>query len=138
MSVELRDAAAQLAAYLTFTVPDGEFTAVIRPNGCGRSTLLEALARVLRPDAGRVLLDGADVRSLRPKAFARQVASLPQHPIAPESLRVRDLVARGRHPYHSLLRQWLPGDAAVVEEAMAATGVDGLGDRLLTDLSGGQ
>nr|WP_269326807.1 ABC transporter ATP-binding protein [Kineosporia mesophila] len=127
-----------VASGLDFVVPEGEFTAVIGPNGCGKSTLLKALARVLRPSAGRVLLDGDDLRSLRPPAVARRVASLPQHPIAPESLRVRDLVARGRHPYHSLWRQWLPGDAAIVDAAMVATGITDLADRLLTDLSGGQ
>ncbi|GLY19921.1 ABC transporter [Kineosporia sp. NBRC 101677] len=123
---------------LTLAVPEGEFTAVIGPNGCGKSTVLKALARTLRPTSGRVELDGHELRSLRPKAVARRVAALPQHPIAPESLRVRDLVARGRHPYHSLLRQWLPGDADIVSDAMAATGVTAYADRLLTDLSGGQ
>jgi iron complex transport system ATP-binding protein len=123
---------------LTFVVPEGEFTAIIGPNGCGKSTLLKALARTLRPMSGAVLVDGADVRGLRPKAVARRVAALPQHPVAPESLRVRDLVARGRHPYHSLLRQWLPGDAEAVDAAMAATGVSAYADRLLTELSGGQ
>lgn len=123
---------------LDFTVPEGEFTAIVGPNGCGKSTLLKALARTLRPMAGQVLLDGSEVRTLRPKAAARRIAALPQHPVAPESLRVRDLVARGRHPYHSLLRQWLPGDAEVVDAAMAATGVVDQADRLLTELSGGQ
>lgn len=123
---------------LTFSVPDGEFTAIIGPNGCGKSTLLKALARTLTPLSGQVLLDGTDVRKIRPKAAARRVAALPQHPVAPESLRVRDLVARGRHPYHSLLRHWLPGDAEIVAEAMAATGVNDQAHRLLTELSGGQ
>lgn len=123
---------------LTFTVPEGEFTAIIGPNGCGKSTLLKSLARTLQPLAGTVTLDGSDIRTLRPKAVARRIAALPQHPVAPESLRVRDLVARGRHPYHSLLRQWLPGDAGIVDASMAATGVAEHGDRLLTELSGGQ
>ncbi|MFJ8580992.1 ABC transporter ATP-binding protein [Micromonospora sp. NPDC093277] len=123
---------------LTFHVPDGEFTAIIGPNGCGKSTLLKALGRTLRPSSGRVLLDGGDIRAMRPKQIARRVAALPQHPIAPESLRVRDLVARGRHPYHSVLRQWMPGDAEIVDSAMAATGVTDYADQLLTELSGGQ
>ncbi|MBT0772525.1 ABC transporter ATP-binding protein [Kineosporia sp. J2-2] len=127
-----------VAPDLRFTVPEGEFTAVIGPNGCGKSTLLKALARTLKPLAGQIILDGEPLRSRRPRATARRIASLPQHPVAPESLRVRDLVARGRHPYHSLLRQWLPGDAELVDDAMAATGVTELADRLLTDLSGGQ
>ncbi|OUZ12508.1 hypothetical protein BHE97_02040 [Aeromicrobium sp. PE09-221] len=123
---------------LNFSVREGEFTAIIGPNGCGKSTLLKALARTLKPLAGKVIVDGVDVRTLRPKAVARRIAALPQHPVAPESLRVRDLVARGRHPYHSLLRQWHPGDAEIVDAAMAATGVADYADRLLTELSGGQ
>ncbi|WOF24765.1 ABC transporter ATP-binding protein [Microbacterium betulae] len=123
---------------LSFTVPEGEFTAVIGPNGCGKSTMLKALGRILRPHSGRATLDGADIRSLRARQVARRIASLPQNPAAPDALRVRDLVARGRNPYHSLLRQWLPGDAEVVEEAMTATGVAEHADRLLSELSGGQ
>ena len=123
---------------LDFTVPQGEFTAIIGPNGCGKSTLLKALARTLRPLRGSVTIDGVDVARLRPKQAARRIAALPQHPVAPESLRVRDLVARGRHPYHSLLKQWIPGDTEIVDEAMAATGVSEQAHRLLTELSGGQ
>ncbi len=123
---------------LNLPIPEHEFTAVIGPNGCGKSTVVKALARTLQPMGGEVLLDGAPVDSLRHKAFARRVASLPQHPVAPESLRVRDLVSRGRHPYHSLLRQWLPEDGPIVDTAMASTGVAEHADRLLTDLSGGQ
>ncbi|AQX81073.1 iron-dicitrate transporter ATP-binding subunit [Plantibacter flavus] len=123
---------------LSFSVPEGEFTAIIGPNGCGKSTLLKALARTLRPTTGTVSLDGKDVRTLRPKAIARRIAALPQHPIAPDSLRVRDLVARGRHPYHSILRQWLPGDAEIVDTAMKATGVKDYAEKLITELSGGQ
>lgn len=123
---------------LSFTAPEGEFTAIIGPNGCGKSTLLKALARTLRPQMGAVMLDGVNITTLRPKAVARRIAALPQHPVAPEALRVRDLVARGRHPYHSLLRQWLPGDAEIVDAAMAATGVGEHAGRLLTELSGGQ
>ncbi|QSB06318.1 ABC transporter ATP-binding protein [Natronoglycomyces albus] len=123
---------------LNFTVPQGEFTAVIGPNGCGKSTLLKALARTLRPSCGRLTLDGVNVRAIRPKQLAQRVTALPQHPVAPESMPVWDLVARGRHPYHTLLRQWLPTDADILASAMEATGVTDLADRLLSELSGGQ
>lgn len=123
---------------LSFTVPDGELTAIIGPNGCGKSTLLRALSRTIRPIEGLVTLDGGDVRGFRPKEFARRLALLPQDPVAPDTLRVRDLVGRGRHPYHSILRQWLPGDAEVVDAAMASTGVTELAERFVTELSGGQ
>lgn len=70
--------------------------------------------------------------------MARQVAFLPQSPVAPESVSVRELVARGRYPHQSLLRQWSKADAAAVAEALAATGTTELVDRPVTELSGGQ
>lgn len=123
---------------LSFTVPDGEFTAIIGPNGCGKSTLLRALSRTLRPTSGTLSLDGRPFDSYRPKELARRLALLPQDPIAPDTLKVRDLVARGRHPYHSLLRQWLPGDSEIIDRAMASTGVFDLTDQFVSELSGGQ
>lgn len=123
---------------LTLEIPDGSFTAIIGPNGCGKSTLLKALVRVLRPVSGQVLLDGRPIRSYPGKQIARRLALLPQSPIAPDAIRVADLVRRGRHPYHSLLRQWSPTDQEAVEEAIAVTGIGELNDRPVAELSGGQ
>lgn len=123
---------------LDFDVPEAEFTVIVGPNACGKSTLLRALSRTLRPTAGTVLLDGRPIRSYRSKQIARRLAYLPQSPIAPEAVRVSDLVARGRYPYQSLLRQWSAADARAVAEAMAATGTTDLADRYVVELSGGQ
>lgn len=116
----------------------GEFTAIIGPNGCGKSTVLKALGRTLKPMAGKILLDGEELGNLRAKQVAQRIGILPQHPITPESMRVKDLVARGRHPYHSLFRQWLPGDREIIDEAMQATGIAGMAEDLVVELSGGQ
>jgi iron complex transport system ATP-binding protein len=123
---------------LDFEVPAGVFTAVIGPNGCGKSTMLRTLARTLRPRAGGALLDGRPLERWRSKAVARRIGLLPQDPVVPDAITVRALVARGRHPYHSALRQWLPGDDEVVDAAMAATGVSDLADQAVAELSGGQ
>ncbi|WP_341742310.1 ABC transporter ATP-binding protein [Trueperella pyogenes] len=123
---------------LSFTVPPGEFTAIIGPNGCGKSTLLKALSRTLKPTQGNVTLDGVDLNRISAKAAAQRIAYLPQHPLAPEFLRVRDLVAKGRHPYHSLWQHWLPGDDDVVTRAMEATGVSPYSNQLMTEISWGQ
>lgn len=127
-----------VARDLSIEVPTGGLTAIVGPNGCGKSTLLKALSRTLAPRAGRVLLDGHEIGSYRSKEVARRLALLPQAPVAPDSIRVRDLVGRGRHPYHSLLRQWTPEDAGIVDAALSATGVTGLADRPVAELSGGQ
>lgn len=123
---------------LDLEVDDGGITAIVGPNGCGKSTLLRALGRLLRPRSGSVLLDGKEISSLRTRDVARRLGLLPQSPVAPEGLTVADLVARGRHPHQSWLRQWSGEDEAAVAEALAWTGLGDLADRPLDELSGGQ
>ncbi|MFC7580022.1 ABC transporter ATP-binding protein [Schaalia naturae] len=124
--------------HLDIAVPDHSFTAVIGPNACGKSTLLRALARLLAPERGAVVLDGRDIRDIPSRTVARRLGLLPQTSHSPAGISVRDLVARGRFPHQSLLRQWSPSDDAAVQRAMAATGVADLADRLVDELSGGQ
>lgn len=127
-----------IAEGLTVAVPDQSFTVVVGPNACGKSTLLRALSRTLKPAAGTVLLDGQDIASLPAKQVARTLGLLPQSSIAPDGITVAELVARGRYPHQKLLRQWSPEDERVVTGAMEATGVAQLADRMVDELSGGQ
>jgi iron complex transport system ATP-binding protein len=123
---------------LTLDVPDGLVTTIIGPNGCGKSTLLRTLARLLKPTAGRVRLDGEAIDAVATREVSRRLALLPQSPIAPDGLRVRDLVGRGRHPHQRWFRQWSPTDEDLVEQALRMTDTWELRDRALDQLSGGQ
>ncbi|MFB8138856.1 ABC transporter ATP-binding protein [Streptomyces parvus] len=123
---------------LDVAIPSGVITTIIGPNGCGKSTLLRTLTRLLKPSGGTVVLDGEDIGTLRTKDVAKKLGLLPQAPVAPEGLTVADLVARGRHPHQSWLRQWSSDDADVVRRALAMTGVADLADRTVDSLSGGQ
>jgi ABC-type cobalamin/Fe3+-siderophores transport system ATPase subunit len=123
---------------LNVRIPDGSFTVIVGPNACGKSTLLRALARLVRPRSGQVLLDGKSVASLPAKELARRLGLLPQSSIAPDGITVADLVARGRYPHQKLLRQWSAQDEAAVADAMQATGITPLSGRLVDELSGGQ
>lgn len=123
---------------LDVAIPPGVITTIIGPNGCGKSTLLRTLSRLLKPASGTVVLDGEDIGRLRTRDVAKKLGLLPQAPVAPEGLTVADLVARGRHPHQSWLRQWSSDDAEVVERALAMTGVADLADRPVDSLSGGQ
>ncbi|UJW29517.1 ABC transporter ATP-binding protein [Saccharothrix sp. AJ9571] len=123
---------------LSLDVPDGALTAIVGPNACGKSTLLRAFVRLLKPAEGQVLLDDREVGSYPTKALARSLGFLPQDPVAPEDIRVRQLVARGRFPHQSLFSTWSEQDAEAVAEAMEAAGVTGLADRPVQELSGGQ
>ncbi|WP_434443095.1 ABC transporter ATP-binding protein [Lentzea sp. E54] len=123
---------------LDVAIPTGVITTVIGPNGCGKSTLLRTLSRLLKPRQGTVLLDGHDIARLKTKDVAKRMGLLPQTPIAPEGLTVADLVARGRHPHQSWVRQWSSDDADVVARALHMTGVADLAHRPIDSLSGGQ
>ena len=123
---------------LDLAIPDGAFTAIVGPNACGKSTTLRALVRLLRADAGAVLLDGADLAGWRPKALARELGFLPQGTVTPDGIRVVGLVRRGRYARQSMLGTWSPADDAAVLDAMTAAGVTELADRRVAELSGGQ
>ncbi|MFP1744934.1 ABC transporter ATP-binding protein [Lonsdalea quercina] len=127
-----------IADDLNVTIPSHQFSVIVGPNACGKSTLLRALCRLLKPLAGEVLLDGKNIHAIPTKALARQIGLLPQHAIVPDNITVADLVARGRYPHQSLLRQWSEGDQEAVEQAMQATNVSELADRSVDELSGGQ
>lgn len=137
-TVTLRYQARVISRDLSITIPDGAFTAIVGPNACGKSTLLRALARLLPPETGRVVLDGKAISELPTREVARRLGLLPQAPSAPDGITVADLVARGRFPHQSFLQQWSPDDATAVQAAMAATGISDLADRPVSDLSGGQ
>ena len=124
--------------HLDVQIPPGRITAIVGANGCGKSTLLRALARLLPPREGRVLLDGESLQSRHSKEVARVLGLLPQSPTAPEGIAVADLVGRGRHPHQKLLARWSARDYEVVAQSLAATGTTDLADRAVDELSGGQ
>ena len=86
-------ASARSCTASTCRCPAGQITAIVGANACGKSTLLRAFARLLKPSAGAVLLDGAEIASLPTREVARRLGFLPQSPVPPEGLTVEDLVA---------------------------------------------
>nr|WP_203631915.1 ABC transporter ATP-binding protein [Streptomyces halstedii] len=127
-----------LSEHLDVRVPDRSFTVVIGPNACGKSTLLRAVSRLLKPSAGRVVLDGRSIAEYGSREVARTLGLLPQTSQAPDGITVADLVSRGRHPHQRLMRQWTRQDEKAVLDAMAATSVTELSGRPVDELSGGQ
>lgn len=123
---------------LSVSIPNRSLTVIVGPNACGKSTLLRGLSRLLRPSAGRIVLDGADIQSYKTREVARRIGYLPQTSIAPDGITVADLVARGRYPHQGFIRSWTEDDEQAVMGAMNAAAVTELSGRLVDELSGGQ
>ncbi len=123
---------------VTLSILRGTVTAIIGPNGSGKSTLLRTLARLLRPEMGSVLLDGAAMARMSPGQVARQIATLSQSPGAVPGMTVQELVEQGRYPHTGPLRMRSDRDRAAVERALELTSSSRFRHRLLDSLSGGE
>ncbi|MCL4269162.1 MAG: ABC transporter ATP-binding protein [Anaerolineales bacterium] len=123
---------------LDLETPSGQITALIGPNGCGKSTLLRGLARLLKPKVGSVLLNGLAIQTIPTKQLAKELGILPQSPVAPEGITVRELVAQGRYPHQDWFQQWSHADEEALQKALTLTTLTHLTDRAVDTLSGGQ
>lgn len=123
---------------LSLSVSPGTVVGLIGHNGSGKSTALKLMARHLPLTAGQVRIDGHDATGLDSRAFARQLAYMPQALPTTPGLSGRDLVKLGRYPWHGALGRFAQEDAAAVEDALTLTGTHTLADRMVATLSGGE
>ncbi len=124
--------------HLSLDLPAGRMTSILGPNGCGKSTLLKAMARLIAPSSGAVLLDGENVHHANTRGLARKIAILPQSPLAPEGISVSELVRRGRAPWRGFLAPWTREDEEICGDALQAVAMTDNAERALDELSGGQ
>jgi iron complex transport system ATP-binding protein len=123
---------------LNLTIPTGKITALVGANGSGKSTILKTMARIMKPKAGGVLLDGHSIHSQSTKQVAKQLAILPQNPTAPEGLTVSELIGYGRFPHQKGFGTLSSEDKAVIQWAIEVTAMTEFCDRPVDQLSGGQ
>lgn len=120
-------------------IPEGKTTVLVGSNGCGKSTILRSLSRLLKPNRGYVYLDGKEIHKHPTKEVAKKLAVLPQGPQAPEGLTVKELCFHGRHPHKGMVSfRNNDQDRHMVDWALEATNMESMGDRPLESLSGGQ
>jgi iron complex transport system ATP-binding protein len=128
----------QVVRDLTFSLQTGELVGLIGPNGCGKTSIIKAVSRVLRPDSGQILLDGKDLRHISRSDLARRIGVVPQNPLLPDTFTVAEIVLLGRNPHLGWLRSESQSDLVIVRSAMERTGISHLAERRMGELSGGE
>lgn len=127
-----------VVADLDMQIPHGKITTIIGPNGCGKSTVLKAAGRILKPLSGIVYLNGKDITRLSTKEVALNMAILPQSPQAPAGLTVGELVSYGRFPHQKKFKWLNEEDKHIIEWALEVTRLSEYETTVVDTLSGGQ
>ncbi|MDF9412140.1 ABC transporter ATP-binding protein [Brevibacillus laterosporus] len=123
---------------LNISLPDGKIIALVGANGSGKSTILKTMARLLKPKKGGVFLDGKSIHQQDTRKVAKDLAILPQNPVAPDGLTVEELVSYGRFPHQKGMGSMTPEDKNIVQWALEVTGIIEFATRGVDQLSGGQ
>lgn len=123
---------------ITLTAKAGEIIGIIGPNGSGKTTLLRIMDGLLKPVAGDVYINGANIKALKRSDLAKLVALVAQesHLIFPFT--VEEIVLMGRSPHLRRFRFETPLDYDIVHEAMRMTDTLDLAARRFQELSGGE
>lgn len=123
---------------LNIEIPKGKITALVGANGCGKSTILKTLSRLMKPSKGSVFLDGKKIHRQSTKELAKELAILPQNPLAPDGLTVFELVSYGRSPHQNSFKRITKEDREKVFWALRVTNLVDFADTPIENLSGGQ
>jgi iron complex transport system ATP-binding protein len=116
----------------------GEMIGLLGPNGSGKTTLLRLLSGVFRPQQGKVLLEGCDLQQWGRRGAAQRIAAVPQELHMPFAFTVEQMVSLGRTPFVNFLGSQSKEDHDIIEDALQATGIDALAERIFNQLSGGE
>jgi len=123
---------------LTFQVMPREMVGLIGANGCGKTSIIKAICRVISPYSGRIFLDGKALSSIPRGDLARLLGVVPQNPTLPETFTAFEVVLMGRNPHLGLLQYEGRRDLAITWWAMERTATDSLSERRMSELSGGE
>lgn len=123
---------------LNLEIPENKVTILIGPNGCGKSTLLKSIMRIIPIKNGKIFLNDKDMKSISQKEIAKKISILPQTPIVPDGIDVKNLISYGRFPYKKSLSGLNKEDYEIINWAMKKTNILNIKDSIVSELSGGQ
>lgn len=123
---------------LNLDIPKGKITTIIGSNGCGKSTILKTIARIIQAKSGDISVNNINIKEQSPKDLAKVMAVLPQSPQAPSGLTVEELIAYGRFPHQKGFGKMRKEDEDIVTWALQSTGIEEFRERPIEALSGGQ
>jgi iron complex transport system ATP-binding protein len=123
---------------LSISIHSGCFHAILGPNGCGKTTLLDLLSGFIRPGSGKIRFNGQNISAYGKRRLSRLIALVPQEYRVNFPYTVREVVAMGRYPHQARFSHPTARDMQIVENALEVCGAEELSDRFITELSGGE
>ncbi|WP_287582546.1 ABC transporter ATP-binding protein [Candidatus Borrarchaeum sp.] len=123
---------------ISFQISSGEICCLLGPNASGKTTLIKFIAQIIGPGNGRIFFDDRDLLTLQPIELAKLIAYVPQIHIASFPYKVIDMVLMGRNPYVNFFSAPKKRDLEMSTKALSILGLEGIQNRIYTELSGGQ
>jgi iron complex transport system ATP-binding protein len=136
--VECRYGSVKVLEDVSLAVKEGDFVGILGPNGSGKTTLLKSISRILKPHKGVILLNKADIYSLKGVEVAKQLAVVPQDSAIGFSFAALDVVLMGRNPHMTRFQMESAKDMAIARKVMNLTNTWNLAERPINELSGGE
>ena len=122
---------------VSLNILKNKLTVIAGPNGCGKSTLLKTISGIIKKTSGSIFIDNVDLSNISPLDRAKRIAYLSQNRSVPD-IAVKNLVLHGRFPYLSYPRRYRAEDREAVDMALERMGIEGLRDKMVSELSGGE
>lgn len=123
---------------ISFSIDSGETFSILGRNGTGKSTLIKCILNVLVPDEGKITLEGRDVREWKRNELASNIAYVPQAKNIVFPFTVFDYVLMGRTPHIPSFSIPKENDVEITGECLKKLGIADLGDKLISEISGGE